>query len=136
MWDNPAALNRISDLLWAAATLMVLYAALHWAMHQPVFAMQELHVGGGAKHVTIDQVEAIVKRDMHGTFFTLDLPAVRASFEKLPWVRTVTLRRQWPDRLEVAVEEHRNEDEDVHDGKFEEVKNDVAPVVARRLAIS
>src|SRR5688572_3940498 len=106
MWDNPAALNRISDLLWAAATLMVLYAALHWAMHQPVFAMQELHVGGGAKHVTIDQVEAIVKRDMHGTFFTLDLPAVRASFEKLPWVRTVTLRRQWPDRLEVAVEEH------------------------------
>jgi cell division protein FtsQ len=106
MWDNPAALNRISDLLWAAAALMVLYAALRWAMHQPVFAMQELHVGGGAKHITIDQVEAIAKRDMHGTFFTLDLPAIRASFEKLPWVRTVTLRRQWPDRLEVAVEEH------------------------------
>lgn len=106
MWDNPAALNRISDLLWAAAALMVLHAALRWAMHQPVFAMQELHVGVGAKHITIDQVEAIARRDMHGTFFTLDLPAIRASFEKLPWVRTVTLRRQWPDRLEVAVEEH------------------------------
>ena len=31
----------------------------------------------------------------------------RAAFEKLPWVRKVNVRRQWPDRLEVAVEEHR-----------------------------
>lgn len=106
MWDNAAALNRISDLLTAAAALMALYAAIRWAILQPVFAVQELHVGGAAKHVTLDQVEAIAKRDMRGTFFTLDLPAIRASFEKLPWVRNVTLRRHWPDRLEVAVEEH------------------------------
>jgi cell division protein FtsQ len=106
MWDNPVALNRVSDLLSAAAALAVLYAALRWAVHLPIFAVQEVRVGGVTKHMTLDQVEAIAKRDMHGTFFTLDLPAIRASFEKLPWVRQVTLRRQWPDRLDVTVEEH------------------------------
>src|SRR5690606_18611867 len=39
-------------------------------------------------------------------FFTLDLAAVRKGFETLPWVRKADLRRQWPDRLEVRLEEH------------------------------
>jgi cell division protein FtsQ len=103
MWDNAAALNRTSDLLFAAAALMVLYAMLRWAVQLPVFALQEVRVGGAARHVTLDQVETIVRRDMRGTFFTLDLPAIHASFEKLPWVRSVSLRRHWPDRLEEHV---------------------------------
>jgi cell division protein FtsQ len=37
----------------------------------------------------------------------VDLAQAREAFEKLPWVRKVNVRRQWPDRLEVAVEEHR-----------------------------
>jgi cell division protein FtsQ len=31
---------------------------------------------------------------------------VRAGVERLPWVRSVTVRRVWPGRLEVSVEEH------------------------------
>jgi len=31
---------------------------------------------------------------------------VRRSFESLPWVRKVEVRRLWPDRIEVAIEEH------------------------------
>jgi cell division protein FtsQ len=37
----------------------------------------------------------------------VDLEQARAAFEKLPWVRTVNVRRQWPDRLEFSVQEHR-----------------------------
>jgi cell division protein FtsQ len=31
---------------------------------------------------------------------------VRTTFEKLPWVRRVAVRRLWPDGIEVAIEEH------------------------------
>jgi cell division protein FtsQ len=41
-----------------------------------------------------------------GTFFTMDLAQARASLAQVPWIRDVALRRQWPRRLEVAVEEH------------------------------
>lgn len=107
MWDNPAALNRASDLLLAAVGLMVLYCVIRFAIVQPVFAMREIRVGGATAHVTLAQVEVIARRDVHGTFFTLDLVRLRGSFEKLPWVRKVEIRRGWPDRIDVTIEEHQ-----------------------------
>ena len=107
MWDNAAALNRTADLLLAAAGLIVLYCLIRFAIVQPVFAMREIRVGGSVAHITLEQVEAIARRDIHGTFFTLDLARLRGSFEKMPWVRKVDIRRGWPDRIEVSIEEHQ-----------------------------
>lgn len=107
MWDSPSALNRLSDLLFAAALLLALYGVVRFAIHQPVFALSELRVVGAPGFVTLDQVEAITKRDFRGTFFTLDIVRLRTSFEKLPWVRKANVRRQWPDRVDVVIEEHK-----------------------------
>ena len=107
MWNNAATLHRLSDLLLAAAALMVLVGAVRFAIHQPVFALNELRVVGAPGYVTLDQVEAIAQRDFRGTFFTLDIVRLRASFEKLPWVRRADVRRQWPDRVDVVIEEHK-----------------------------
>ena len=107
MWDNAAALNRVSDLLLTAALLLVLYGAVRYAIHQPVFALREIRVIGAPGLVTHEQVEAITKRDFRGTFFTVDIVRLRNSFETLPWVRTAEVRRQWPDRVDVVFEEHQ-----------------------------
>ena len=40
-----------------------------------------------------------------GNFFTVDLESTRQAFEKLPWVRKVSVRRKFPWSLEVEVEE-------------------------------
>lgn len=106
MWHKPDVLNRISDLLFTLAILLVVYGAAHFVVHLPAFALREVRVNGTLAHVTGDQIEAIVKRELNGNFITLKLAAVRASFEKLPWVRQVQVRRQWPDRLEITLEEH------------------------------
>ncbi len=106
VWDRPEILNAIAGALCAAAGLLGVYAALHYAVRLPAFQLREVRVVVGLGHVTSDQVEAIVKRELKGNFFTLDMAVCRAAFEKLPWVRKVKLRRQWPDRLEVALEEH------------------------------
>jgi cell division protein FtsQ len=106
MWDKPGILDRISNLLLAAAFLLVAYGAAHYVMRLPAFPLREVRVNDGPVHVTLDQIETIVRRDLQGNFFTLDLAQTRAAFEKMPWVRKVNLRRQWPDRLDVALEEH------------------------------
>jgi cell division protein FtsQ len=107
MWDNASQLNRLSDVLFAAAALMVLYGLVRFAIVQPVFALKELHVLGSNGHVSKAQVEALAKRDVQGTFFTMDIERLRNSFEKLPWVRKADVRRQWPNRVDVIVEEHQ-----------------------------
>src|SRR3972149_12116413 len=106
MWDKPDILNAIASLLFAVASLLAAYGAVNYVVRLPAFPLREVRVGGELAHVTLEQVEAIAKRELNGNFFTLDLAVARGAFEKLPWVRKVNVRRQWPDRLDVALEEH------------------------------
>ena len=41
-----------------------------------------------------------------GNFFTLNLQAAREAFEAVPWVRHAVVRKVWPNRLVVQLEEH------------------------------
>ena len=36
----------------------------------------------------------------------MNLDRARSALARVPWVRSVALRRQWPQRLEVTIEEH------------------------------
>lgn len=106
MWDRPQLLMWLANLLTGLAVLLFLYAALLVVIHSPLFPVRQIKVEGSLEHVTREQLQYIVKNELKGTFFTLDLNKTRQAFEKLPWVRKVNLRRRWPDRLDVTVEEH------------------------------
>lgn len=106
MWDKPRLLMWFANLLTGLAVLVLLYALLFLLVHSPLFPVRQVKVDGSLSHVTREQLQYVVKHELKGTFFTLDLDKARQAFEKLPWVRKVTVRRRWPDRLEVAMEEH------------------------------
>jgi len=106
MWDNARLLNGLANALYGLAAVLSLYGLLMVIMQLPVFPLREVDVTGQVTRTTRDQVHAIVVEQLRGNFFTLDLDTARAAFQKLPWVRRATLRRHWPDRLEVEVEEH------------------------------
>ncbi|KAF7788326.1 cell division protein FtsQ [Pseudoalteromonas rubra] len=53
-----------------------------------------------------DIVLAIRKTDL-SSFFELDVKAVHDAVQALPWVATVSVRKQWPDALQVYVVEHQ-----------------------------
>lgn len=106
MEAKPQAMLLLANLLYALAAVLLLYGLLFLAVHLPLFPLREVQVVGALNHVTREQVEAIVKRELKGGFFTVRLDGARRAFEKLPWVRGVDLRRKWPDRLVVGLEEH------------------------------
>jgi len=105
-WDRPAVLNTVANLLYAVATVLGLYAIFLLVIHLPVFPLREVRVLGELSHVTREQVEATTRRHLAGNFFTVDIAGTRRAFERLPWVRRVEVRRVWPDRLHVFLEEH------------------------------
>ncbi len=107
MWDKPAALLWMANLLYALAAVLLFYAVLFVVIHLPIFPLREVKVSGELHHVTREQMKLIVSRHLQGNFFTMDLEKTRDSFQKLPWVRNVSVRRRWPDRLELQMEEHR-----------------------------
>lgn len=107
MWNRPTLLNWIANLLFAMSVVAMLYAVLFVVVHLPIFPLREVKVEGQLTHVTQEQVKLIVAKHLRGNFFTLNLAKSRDAFEKLPWARNVSVRRRWPDKLEVVIEEHQ-----------------------------
>lgn len=105
-WDRPQLINLVADTLLLFAVLALVYAALLAVVRLPFFPLRQVVVVSPLDQVTRTQVEYAVGHSLAGNFFTVDLDDVRTSFEKLPWVRTASVRRRWPDGVEVEIEEH------------------------------
>jgi cell division protein FtsQ len=107
MWDKPSLLNWLANFFYALSVVLMIYGLLFVVVHLPIFPIREVKVNGAIDHVTREQVQLIVEQHLKGNFFTLDLVKTRDAFEKLPWARTVSVRRRWPDALNVEIEEHK-----------------------------
>ncbi len=107
MWDKPNMLNWIANALFAFALVLFIYGSVFILVHLPIFPINEVRVEGELNRVTREQVKLIASRYLQGNFFTVNLVRTRQAFEKLPWARNVSVRRLWPNRLEVVIEEHQ-----------------------------
>jgi cell division protein FtsQ len=105
MWDNPRLLNAAANILIGLAVLLFAFAGLQMLVRSPLFPLKEIVVQGGLKNVAAAEIENAVD-DVGGNFFAADLAAIRARLEQVTWVRHVDVRRIWPDRIEVRLEEH------------------------------
>jgi len=105
MWDNPRLLNTAANLLIGLAALIFAYAGLQTLLRSSLFPLREIVVRGEMKHADAAEIEAAVD-GAGGNFFVADLAALRARLEQVTWVRRVDLRRVWPDRIELRLEEH------------------------------
>jgi len=106
MWDDAKQLDAIAKALAFASLALLVWATIAWSARQTPFEFREIVVRGELVHVDTVRLESAIRRELSGTFFTMDLESARAALVKLPWVRNVALRRQWPQRLEVTIEEH------------------------------
>jgi cell division protein FtsQ len=96
-----------SRTLVALALLALLGWGLLWLARGPWFAFKHLTVQGQLHHNNIEALRSEVLPQLHGGYFTLDLQAARAVLEATPWVRRAQVKRVWPDRLVVRLEEHQ-----------------------------
>src|SRR5450756_2096570 len=71
---------------------------------QPLYSVR---LSAAPQRVDAAEVLQVVRNEVHGNFFTVDIERLRQSLEKLPWVRNVSIRREFPQRLAVRLEEHQ-----------------------------
>jgi cell division protein FtsQ len=105
VWDNPRLANAAAGVLAALALGLLAYAGGRILLDSPAFLLRTIVVEGGLERVQSREIANALQGRLRGTFFTVDLEAVRALFEGVPWVRRAELRRRWPDSLEVRIEE-------------------------------
>lgn len=110
MWDNHQTLDLLSKWLYRLTAVIAAYFISQWVIHLPLLPLSEVNIrgggSGGLKQVTREQIVEVVRSEVTGNFFTVNLDATREAFRKLPWVRNANVRRIWPQSLEVLLEEH------------------------------
>jgi len=100
-----ARVTLLAGIVSGMAVLALCFGALYWVLLPQHFPLTRVDLRGDFQKTSRAELEAALPR-ISGNFFAADLAEVRASVEKLPWVRHVAVRRVWPGRLEISIEEH------------------------------
>jgi cell division protein FtsQ len=99
-------MNGVASLLFVLVLLILLAAALQWLWRAPVLGIRVIQLEGELQRNSVATIRANAMPRLAGNILSIDLERSRAAFETVPWVRQATLRRIWPDRLAVRLDEH------------------------------
>jgi len=70
------------------------------------FPVMNVDVAGTLDYTDRDRLRQLIEQHTRKGFYGMDVDSIRDSVESLPWVAMAHIRRVWPARLAVSVEEH------------------------------
>jgi len=106
VWDNARLLNIAAGFLAGLALLALTATGLALLWRSTSFPVKTIEVKTFLVKTSYEDVQAAARERVKGNFFAVSPAEVRAGVERLPWVRRASVRRVWPDRLEIALEEY------------------------------
>ena len=100
-------MQALTNMLLVLLAGMAAGAGLLWIVRLPAFAIAGITVQGDTTHNNVPTLRANVAPRLMGNFFTVNLAEARKVFESVPWVRHAMVRREFPNRLRVQLQEHQ-----------------------------
>ncbi|MCI0507706.1 MAG: cell division protein FtsQ/DivIB [Gammaproteobacteria bacterium] len=66
-----------------------------------------IQVYGELQWLDREELNRLVLRDLNGGFFSLDVGGLKQNLEQYAWIKAVSIRRVWPDVLQILVTEQQ-----------------------------
>ncbi len=93
-------------ILFGVLLAVVCAGAAAWWWRASEWPVGVVQIDGTLAHTDRERLKTVVARHAEAGFAGMDLRALRSDLATLPWVRSASLRRIWPDTLHVDVREH------------------------------
>jgi cell division protein FtsQ len=100
-------MNLVSGAVFVGVALALLAAGVGRLARAPLFEIAVIQVQGDLTRNSVPTIRANALPALAGNFFAIDLGQAQRAFEQVPWVRRAVVRRVWPNRLVVELEEHQ-----------------------------
>lgn len=105
--EAPILGRRLVRWVWALGLLSLLggggYLLMLWEPRR--LPVRLVTVDGALKYLSSHCLQDRVITQLDGGILTQDLAGLQTAVEAIPWVRSASLRRRWPDCLELRVVE-------------------------------
>lgn len=96
----------LRQALMMSAAIVVGVVALWGVGHALDRPIAKVEVGGQFQRVAGVTIEAAVKPFRGAGFLSVDLDALQAALETIPWVDRARVERRWPSTVRVVITEH------------------------------
>ncbi len=100
-------LKPMLALLTVAASAGGLTMLLEWMSDPYQWPVQSVHVEGEFRHLQRADIQNEVAPLASDGFFAMNVAMIQQRIQQLPWVEQVSVRRVWPDRLNIQVREQQ-----------------------------
>jgi len=109
IWNSKERMRQLTHFLLFTFLGLILLWSLFWIGQRPVFTITQIQLQGengqNLKHMNPAIMRTQVLNQLSGNFFSMRLDQTREVFEDLPWVRSASVRRVWPNSLMVTIQE-------------------------------
>lgn len=111
IWNSHERMKKLTHFFIFSFLGLILLWMLFWVGQRPVFTINQIQIqaenGQTLNHINQPLVRSQVLNQLSGNFFSIRLDQARKSFEELPWVRSASVRRVWPNGLSITLEEQQ-----------------------------
>jgi cell division protein FtsQ len=115
IWHNtshaPKVINKSYRSLYPLIIILTItalsYSFLVYLNDAVRFPVTRVEIGGRAVYLNKEQLMQIVKKHTKEGFFGLNIENVREEVRSLPWLKSASVRRVFPDRLHIDVIERQ-----------------------------
>ena len=95
-------------ILLALALLLAAVAVSSFPRYvETFFKIRSVELTGEIEHISALHFRRALGQTTTGTFFDVDLDAIREAALKAPWVKNANVRRVWPDKINIEITEHK-----------------------------
>lgn len=110
IWNSVERMKKLTHFIMFAFIGLLLLWVFFWIGQRPVFTINQIQLqsanGQNLAHINQALVRSRVINQLTGNFFSIHLDVTRKIFEDLPWVRSASVRRVWPNGLSITIEEN------------------------------
>ena len=109
--DRQAENRAVIRFLMMGVGSLVVLAVVIWGVLEfqstQTLPIKNVEVKSEFIRISEQQIQAIVAENDLGGFFDTDVDLITTSMRQLPWLETVTVRRVWPDTLQLEIRERK-----------------------------
>ena len=107
MLKSEGSIKKVTIIVYILIPIISLFL-FYELVTSSKFPISEIGIKGEYGNVNKSQVDLIKNKFIRKNFFGLSLEDTRVAFKKLPWVRDVSIRRDWnKSGLIVEIESHK-----------------------------
>ncbi len=92
-------------ILIAVVIFLTLTGLAQLLPKEEILPIKNIRLSGEFNHLQTKGVEQHLEKFLGRGFFSVDILAIQQTISQQPWVRSISIRRLWPDKLSVEVTE-------------------------------